>query len=262
LEKGAPENLIQLSQKVAQEKLFQSCFYGGFPDAFLGRQDPKLVDLWMQNYFATYIDRDIRKLFPKLNIQVYRKFIKMLGFSSGELINAANFSRSLDISQPTVKTYFDIAEDTFFWRKIPSYQPNSKKQIVKMSRGFVRDTGIINHILNIPSIDSFKTHPKSGLIWEIFITEQIIRALTNRSISFRHFFYRTHNQAEVDLILEGAWGVIPIEIKLGFSTEKKKLISLQRFIDQYKSPYGIVINNSEKPMKLTPSIYQVPASCL
>ena len=56
-------------------------------------------------------------LFPTLNLDAYKRFIQMIAFSTGEIINASNFARSLDISQPTVKKYMEILEGTFLWRK-------------------------------------------------------------------------------------------------------------------------------------------------
>ena len=60
----------------------------------------------------------MRQLFPNINLDAYRRFISMLAFSSGEIINISKFATALDVSQPTIKKYFEIAEGTFLWRRI------------------------------------------------------------------------------------------------------------------------------------------------
>jgi len=54
--------------------------------------DEDYYEDWMENYFQTYINRDVKKLFPKLNSIKYRRFIGMLSELSGTIIN--NFSVS------------------------------------------------------------------------------------------------------------------------------------------------------------------------
>ncbi len=244
------------------DQLIQSCYYGGFPDPFLQRNDTNYFGLWMSNYFKTYIERDIRKLFSGLNIEAYRRFIRMLASSSGSILKASNFSKSLDVSEPTVKAYLGIAEGTFLWRSVPSFQKNLKKRIVKMPKGYIRDAGLLNYLLNITNIGVLKTHPYFGIIWETFIIEQIIRGLQARLVDFRYFYYRTHNQAEVDLVLEGPFGLIPIEIKLGIRIDYKQINALEKFVKEYKCPFGFVINNGDKPQLLSPHVLQIPATCL
>jgi predicted AAA+ superfamily ATPase len=76
----------------------------------------------MESYIQSYIERDIRRLFPTLNLAAYQRFTKMLCFASGDIINLSNFSRSLGVSQPTVKKYIEIMEGTFMWRTLHSYE--------------------------------------------------------------------------------------------------------------------------------------------
>ncbi|MBI3018365.1 MAG: ATP-binding protein [Deltaproteobacteria bacterium] len=262
LVEGKAKEVGDLKGTWTWDQLLQSCFYGGFPDPFLQRNDPRYFSLWMNNYFKTYIDGDIRKLFPGLNIEAYRRFIKMLGSSSDHIFKASNFSKSLDVSEPTIKSYLDIAEGTFLWRSIPSFQKNPRKRLVKMPKGHIRDTGMINYLLNITNCENLKEHSFFGTIWEIFVTEQIIRGLQAKLIDFRYFYYRTHNQAEIDLVLEGAFGIIPIKIKLGVRIDPRKLVTLEQFIKEYRCPFGLIISNTEKPQLLSPHIIHAPAGCL
>ncbi|MEE9356040.1 MAG: DUF4143 domain-containing protein, partial [Methylococcaceae bacterium] len=192
-------------------------------------------------------------------LDAYRRFVQMLAYASGEIINASNFARSLDVSQPTIQHYLEIVEGTFLWRKFPSYQKNATKRIVKMPKGQLRDTGLINYFLRLQSTDDLKAHPQFGRIWETFISEQVIRHFKNQLEHIEYYYYRTHNQAEIDLILETSAGIIPIEIKSGFTTSKRQIKTLERFVEEYHCPVGLLINNGDEVFKLSSRVYQLPA---
>ncbi len=57
----------------------------------------------MVNYRATYINRDIAKLFPRLDKIVYRRFITMLGKLSSKIINKSDLARSIGILPIKIK---------------------------------------------------------------------------------------------------------------------------------------------------------------
>lgn len=254
--------LKKLKPNLERKQFDEFNFYGSYPEPFLKRKNTLFYDEWYENYVKTYIERDIRSLFPTLNLQAFKRFFTMLAYSSGELINASNFARSLDVSQPTIKKYLEIAEGTFTWRSLNCYDKNTKKRLVKTPRGHLRDIGLINYFLNIGSIENLKSHPHYGRIWESFIIEEIIKSISNHHSRVKFYFYRTHNQSEIDLIIETKNSLIPIEIKSGSNTDIRKLQSLSNFIEEQKCPYGILINKGEEIFMLSENIIQIPATYL
>jgi len=243
-------------------ELLAQCLSGGYPEPFLNNSNELFFDQWMESYIQSYIERDIRRLFPTLNLDAYQRFIKMLCFASGEIINLSNFSRSLGVSQPTVKKYIEIMEGTFMWRMLHSYEKSHGKSVIKMSRGHIRDTGLICFLLNIHSVDDLKSHPKYGQIWEGFVIEQILKGLQDHLITHRFHYYRTRSKAEIDLIIEGRFGTIPVEIKASYSTPKNQLRTLEDFVVRNQCPYGVLINNGDDIYMLSENIIQIPANYL
>ncbi|VAX36898.1 hypothetical protein MNBD_UNCLBAC01-1387 [hydrothermal vent metagenome] len=263
LTKKKTKDILNLKPHLSTKKLLESCLFGSYPEAFLKhRKSPQTFALWMENYFQSYIKRDIRNLFPGINIQNYQRFVSMLAGASGNILNTSEFARSLDVSQPTAKSYFEIAHGTFVWRMLPSFQKNITKRVTKMPKGHMRDTGLLNYILRNRDISELQIHPTFGNIWETFIIESILKGFQNQLLSVTPFYYRTNNGAEIDLILEGDFGVLPIEIKSGTTTPRKRLIALEQFVIEHKLPLGIVINNAQEVVWLTKNIIQIPAGCL
>ena len=236
-------------------------FKGGYPEQWI-ENDTRFTKLWMENYIKTYIERDISKLFPRLNHQKYQTFLQTLSNLSGTIINYSDISRVLGVSKPTIKDYFDIAHGTYIWRNIPSFEKDAVKRIVKHPKGIFRDSGLLHHLLRIENSDSLSSHPQMGNSWEGFVIEEIIRKLNVIGISFDYYYYRTAAGAEIDLIIEGDFGIIPIEIKYHNSYNSKHIKNLIEFIEFYKCPLGIVINNDEKPRLLKENIISIPFNFL
>ena len=79
---------------------------------------------------------------------------------------------------------------------------------------------------------------------------------------WEYFYYRTRNGSEVDIVFEGSFGILPIEIKFGTRTTLKQLTSIRKFVSDNNLPLGIVINNSSEIKLLCDSILQIPAFCI
>ena len=232
---------------------------GGYPEPVLAK-DNTYFQIWMQNYFQLYIERDIRKLFPKLDSIKYRRFISTLSELSGTIINKAQLGRSLDTSEVTIRDYLEIADKTFVWRMIPSYEKTKSKSIVKMPKGILRDSGLAHFLANINDREQLIRSPHVGQNFESFIIEEIIKgAQCTNATNWNYYYYRTKHGAEVDLILEGSFGVLPIEIKFGVSTQSRQITSLQKFLTDNSLPLGLVINNSTEVKALASNIIQIPA---
>lgn len=256
------EALKTLNSTLSMDQVMHHFLHGGYPEP-VSRNRP-YFDRWMTNYHKTYIDRDIRKLFPGLNTENYRRFISMLSELSGTIVNRTEVGRSLNIGESSVRNYLDIAEGTFIWRSLPSLENTASKSIVKMARGYLRDSGLLFHLLRIRDTERLYRHPGVGAAFEGFITEEIIQGLyVNASIPWGANYYRTRNGAEVDLVLTSPDGDrIPVEIKFGISTRRASLRSLSRFIEQENCPYGILVNNADEVRMLTENIIQIPAGYL
>jgi predicted AAA+ superfamily ATPase len=235
---------------------------GGYPQPVLNPSQDYYLD-WMENYFQTYINRDIRKLYPKLDSLKYRRFISILSELSGTIINKAQVGRSLDISEVTVRDYLEIADKTFIWRMIPSYKKTKIKSVTKMPKGIMRDSGLLHYLSQTDTREKLLRSPNYGQNFESFITEELIRGM-QASVKGRwdYYYYRTKNGIEVDLLLEGRFGLLPIEIKAGSSTSIKDVKSLTYFLETMNLPLGMVINNDIEIKILSQRIIQIPSCYL
>lgn len=235
---------------------------GGYPEPIIANNEI-FYEQWMENYYTNYIYRDISKLFPKLNKIKYQRFIKMLGKLSGTIINRSDLARALEISEGSVREYLKIADGTFIWRELPSFENSIIKSIVKMPKGYIRDSGLLHHLLNIRTQDDLFNHPSVGYSFESFVIDEILKGINATNVTnWNAHYFRTRKGVEVDLILQGYFGTLPIEIKYSSNVKMKNLNSLNDFIEKHNLPFGIVINLSEEVTWLSEKIVQIPVGWL
>jgi len=253
--------LSNLQATLEPAQIYEHWFMGGYPEPRIkGQIMPEFYGLWMDEYFSDYIRRDIQRLFPRINTHKFRTFIQTLSFLSGNIINHSQIARALEVSSVTAKEYLEILHNTFIWRNLRSYEKNKVKKVQKMPKGFFRDQGILHHLLKLDNPDKMLVHPTAGTSFEAFVIEEIIRGFQctlKSGIDFH--FYRTRDKSEIDLIIEAPFGVIPIEIKLGYKINQRMLTGLKNFIRDTGVQFGILVNNSDKIEFLSDNIIQIPA---
>ncbi|MCU7836621.1 MAG: DUF4143 domain-containing protein [gamma proteobacterium symbiont of Taylorina sp.] len=191
----------------------------------------------------------------------FRRFCSMLTGLSGTIINRSQLGRSLDVNESTIKNYLDIAHGTLIWRNIPSFDRSKIKSIIKMPKGIFRDSGLNNYLQSLTSFEKLNNSPLVGQNFESFIIEEVIRGVqASNATRWDYSYFRTKSGSEVDLILSGEFGTLPIEIKYGTDTRRKQLTGLQKFINDNKLPYGIVVNNSDDISLISENIIQIPST--
>ncbi|MCA1752589.1 MAG: ATP-binding protein [Cryomorphaceae bacterium] len=183
---------------------------GGYPAPLL---QVKNRFTWFENYIRTYVERDLPMLglpaLPNLSLRL----IHMLSHIQGSTLNYSNLSRSLEITDKTVKRYLDFLEESFLITQLQAYSTNSRKRLVKAPKVYIRDSGLLHYLQGIDKQDALSTHPIVGASWEGFVIEQIKAELPK---NYHLFYFRTHQGHEVDLVITRAYDpVAAIEIKYG-----------------------------------------------
>lgn len=171
---------------------------GGFPDSYAAPND-QVSHAWRQNFIRTYLERDIPQLGPRIPATTLMRFWSMLAHVQGELLNASKLASSLGVTSVTISRYLDLMVDLLLVRRLEPWHENVKKRLVKSPRTYVRDSGLVHALLQIPNYETLLGHPILGKSWEGFVIETIITALP---AGVQPFFYRTSSGAEIDLIIK------------------------------------------------------------
>ena len=169
---------------------------GGFPLSWLAPNDADSMT-WREVFMATYLEKDIPALGPRIPATTLRRLWTMLAHHQGELLDLSKLAAALAISGQTVSRYIDLLCDLMLVRRLPAWHGNVGKRLIRSPKVYVRDSGLVHALLGLPSLDAVLGHPIAGSSWEGFVMEQLINAAPQAQACF----YRTSNGAEVDLVL-------------------------------------------------------------
>jgi predicted AAA+ superfamily ATPase len=184
---------------------------GSFPLSFLAKTEAQSMR-WRQEFVRTFLERDIPSLGFRAAPALLERFWKMLAHWHGQLWNASELGRSLGLSDATMRHHLDLMASTFALRVLAPFHENLAKRQVKAPKVYVADSGILHALLGIERRSDLEAHPKLGASFEGYAIQQVIRHLGARRDEC--FFWRTHDGAELDLL------VVRGQRRLGFEVKR------------------------------------------
>lgn len=183
---------------------------GGFPDSLQAGSDT-LSLTWRQDFIRSYLERDVPMFAPRLPAQTLGRLWTMLAHLQGSTLNQARLAGSLGVSSPAVARYLDLLVDLQLVCRLMPWVANVGKRLVKSPKLYVRDSGLVHALLDLCTLDDVLGHPVAGPSWEGLVIETLVAQLQSGQ---RAWYYRTHEGAEIDLLIErGGRPEIAIEVK-------------------------------------------------
>ena len=224
---------------------------GGFPRAFLA-STPSAWTRWMDSFTRTFLERDVPGLGSRVSPAALGRFWRMLAHGHGQVWNASNLARSMDVSATAVNHYRDLLAGAFMIRVLPPWFENLGKRLVKSPKVYLRDSGVLHHLLGVQAMRDLSAHPRYGASWEGFALEQILLTHGERGA----YFYGTHRGAELDLLLlrrGRRWG---FEFKCTDAPRTTK--SMRVVVDDLKLEHLWVVYPGDREYPLANAITALP----
>ena len=239
-----------MSTEVPAEQALALWVRGGFPESFMAASDAASLR-WRQQFIATYLERDIPQLGPRIPAETLRRLWTMLAHEQGQLVNAAKLAASLAVSGQTVARYIDLLCDLMLVRRLRPWGLNEGKRLVRTPKVYVRDSGIAHALLGLTDLNDVVGHPVVGGSWEGWVIENLLSVAPPAT---QAFFYRSAAGAEIDLVLElpkGQRWAIEIKrssapaVSRGFHTAAADLEATARYVvhagrDSFPLAHGVV----------------------
>jgi predicted AAA+ superfamily ATPase len=169
---------------------------GGFPRSFLA-SDAAASMMWRQDFIRTFLERDIPQLGITIPAETLRRFWTMMSHYHGQVWNASEFGRSMGVSEHTTRHYLDILAGACMVQILPPWFENLKKRQVKSPKVYIKDSGILHALLQLPALEDLQGHPKLGASWEGFALQEVLSIMQTRDA----YFWQTHAGAELDLLV-------------------------------------------------------------
>jgi predicted AAA+ superfamily ATPase len=231
--------------------------YGSLP-GIVSLPEAEMQD-FLRSYAEIYLEEEIRAEALSRKIGAFSRFLELAAVESGTSPNFTKLSNESGVSQPAIKEFYNILEDTLIVERVDPYLKNARKRILSSSRYYFFDLGVRNSMARLP-MDKNMINAQKGTLFEHAVMLEIIRRARAMNKNYKVCFWRTSGGAEVDCVVDFGSFVIPIEIKASKNVASSELKGLKIFLNDYKkvAKYGYVITMGERKEKLAENIMALP----
>ncbi len=209
--------LLPLSfREIPQEELDKSInklmWQGEYPGVIADGFPPYS---FYQNYYNTYVERDLRDLLKVKNILSFDKFVRLLAIRVGSEFNASALAREVGVSSNTISEWLSLLATSYIAYTLHPYFSNLSKRLTKMPKVYFYDTGLLCYLLAIENYDQLDNHPLKGSIFENLAMTELLKSRYNKGLEPNLYFYREKSGLEVDAVLLEGGSLHLYEIKAG-----------------------------------------------
>ena len=241
LEGGFEPRIERAPDDADTPPLMSRLLAGGYPEA--ARRRPARARQWHREYLRSLVERDVRDVARVKDADDVARLLTLLAIRTGELQNTSAIANELKITRVTAERYLQVLERLFLIRRIPAWERNRAKRLVKSPKYHVVDSGLAATLSELDENAWRDDRTRAGHLLESFVVQQIVAqgGWTNPDLRFHH--YRDKDKVEVDLVIvrgRATWG---IEIKAAASVSSRDGRGLRRLADTVGEDFhgGIVL---------------------
>lgn len=218
---------------------------------------------FLRAYAQLYLEEEIRAEALSRKIGSFSRFLELAAVESGTSPNLCKLSKESGVSQPAVKEFYHILEDTLVVERVEPYLKNARKRILASSRYYFFDLGVRNVLARFPLAPDL-VNTQKGVLFEHAVMLEIMRRVKVLNKNYKICYWRTSAGAEIDCVIDLGSFVIPIEIKSSSFVTDSEIKGLKIFLSDYKkvAKHGYVITMGDKKEALADNITAIPWSFL
>ena len=229
-----PELAHATSQREESRMLHQRLIYGCYPAVVNDAAHAKRTLAALAN---DYLYKDILAYRGIKKPEVLNKLVRALALQLGNEVSYNELSNLLGIDKETVESYIGLLEKCFVIFRLDSFSRNLRNEIRKGKKVYFYDNGIRNAVIANYAPPELRTD--MGALWEnMMVSERVKRNMYSGSFA-QLYFWRTHDQKEIDLIEEEDGMIRAFEFKWN-PTAKSRVP--EQFIKSYSPTEFTVIS--------------------
>lgn len=200
---------------------------GGYPALHARALNPAR---WLADYTMSYLERDVRQITQVHDLSAFQRFLRLCAGRTGQLLNLSNLAQETGIAQSTARAWLSVLEASYIVFLLPPHHRNLGKRVVKMPKLYFLDAGLADMLMGIHTEEQLAIHPLRGALFETLIVGEYLKARYNTGFPSNLFFWRDNVGLEVDLLIEEADGLHPVEIKSAATITDDLLKGLRKWM--------------------------------
>ncbi len=212
-EQPAPESPRDLFERPATARECWETIRTGFYPPIHDRHIP--AEVWLADYTRTYVERDVRQLVNVGDLETFERFLALCAGRTGQLLNVSSLAADTGIAVDTARRWISILKTSFLIFLLRPHHCNFNKRVIKSPKLYFYDTGLACHLLGIRNREQLHTHHARGALFENYVIGEVVKAYTHHRRAPPVAFWRDQTGHEIDLVIEEAGDLFPVEIKSG-----------------------------------------------
>jgi predicted AAA+ superfamily ATPase len=236
-----PFTAAELKERFNLEEALQS---GTIPVVFASA-DKKEASA---SYLFTYIEQEVKHEGLVRNIGHFHRFLEVLSFSHGALLNTSDIARESAVPRKTVESYISVVEDLLLGYRLPVFSRRAKRHLISQNKFYFIDQGVFNGLRPRGLLDS--SSEIGGAALEGLVFQHLKTWIDYFRMDLSLHFWRTRSGSEVDFILYGEDGFHAIEVKNGTAVRNKDLSALKAFLKDYPEAGGTLVYRGDVPLEV------------
>jgi len=218
-----------------KENLETRLLYGGYPQVITAlsakERIAKLISIR-----DGYLLKDILELDNQKDSLFVFNLLRLIAFQIGNDISFSELASKLNVNKKTVMRYLELLEKCYVIFSLNGFSRNLRNEYIKSPRYYFWDNGIRNVLIS--NFNPLNLRDDIGKLWENYCISERLKKTHYQQKAVNHYFWRTYDQKEIDLIEESGGNLTGFEFKW---TESKTRIPRQ-FVDAYDHSEFQVIN--------------------
>jgi predicted AAA+ superfamily ATPase len=211
---------------------------------------------------VVHLEEELRREALVRDWAAFLRFLHLAARESGQIVNYAAIASQSGISQPTVKSYYQLLEDMFVGFHVPAWSRSPRKGVLSTPRFFLFDVGL-RHAAAGLQVSRATVRANPGPIFEQWVGIELWKRLQYLGRGTLHY-QRTKDGAEVDFVIERAGRLMPIEVKWTDRPKPGDCRHLLTFLDENRdrAKRAWLICRCPRPMRLHERVTALPWFCL
>jgi predicted AAA+ superfamily ATPase len=244
--------------KGSLENVWNDFLRGGYPE--LVANPGRDIHLWHAGYVQTYLERDVRTLRQVGNLSQFQSFLRALAARTAQLLSLSDLAKDLGVAVNTVKAWLSVLEATYQVIVLRPYHANIGKRLVKTPKVYFTDVGTLCHLTGLRDPEHAASGPMGGPIMETAVLSEVVRTLTHHGQDPQVYFWRTSTGTEVDIVVETAGRLVPIEVKLSATPRPAMASSIRAFQEDLgdRAMPGYVVHPGDIRLPLGAGVTALP----
>lgn len=214
-----------VSAEVPDFDIDRAVNYGMLPPHYLSSAPVRKL----ASYVGVYLKEEVLQESLVRNLNSFQRFLEVAAMTNGEILNYNNVAQECGVSASSVRSYFDILEDTLIGYRIPAFSRVMKRRLVHAPKFWYFDVGVANHLLR--QHDLCRGTVAYGHAFEHLVIQEIYAYLHYTHSDEQLSYWRTHAGHEVDAVIGDAR--VAIEIKSADEVQPRHLKGLKSFAMDY-----------------------------